>query len=207
MRRWAVLGVAAGAGYLAGSVSFSRLLGRWRAPGKDLSRTEVLVPQTGQTVTLGGTTPTSVAQHLGGRWAAVAVALEAAKAALPTLAARRLAPATPAAEVAAAAAVLGHAYPVWQRGREGGYGESPMLGGLLVLDPLGFLVTNAALAAAMGLTRDARLVMAYPLTIPVWAAARHDRVLLGYALVVNAVMWSRVVPEWRTSLAGVVSRH
>jgi hypothetical protein len=81
-----------------------------------------------------------------------------------------------------------------------------MLGGLLVLDPLGFLVTNAALAAVMGLTRDGRMIMAYPLTIPVWAAARHDRALLAYSLAVNAVMWSRVLPEWRTSLAGVVSR-
>jgi glycerol-3-phosphate acyltransferase PlsY len=206
MRRWAVLGVAAGAGYLAGSVSFSRLLGRWRAPGTDLTRTEVLVPQTGETVTLGGTTPTSVAQHLGGRWAVVAVVLEAAKAAAPALAARRLWPGTAAAEVAAAAAVLGHAYPLWQKGRDGGYGESPMLGGMLVLDPLGFLVTNGALAAVMGLTRDGRLVMAYPLTLPVWAAARRDRDLLGFSLAVNAVMWSRVVPEWRSSLSGVVSR-
>jgi glycerol-3-phosphate acyltransferase PlsY len=206
MRRWAVLGAAAGVGYLAGSVSFSRLIGAWRAPGVDLSRSEMVVPDTGQTITLVGTTPTSVAQHVGGGWAGLAVALEAAKAAVPAYAAGRLAPGSGAAQAAAAGAVLGHVVPLWQGGRNGGYGASPMLGGMLVLDPLGLLVTNGVVMAAMGATRDRRLVMGWPLTLPVWALARRDSRLVAYALVANAIMWSRLVPELRSSLAGLVSR-
>ena len=76
--------VGVGVGYVAGSVSFSRLLGQWRAPGVDFSHAEIYVDQTGETIVLGGTTPTSVGVHLGGRWAGVAVGLEAAKAAVPT---------------------------------------------------------------------------------------------------------------------------
>lgn len=202
-RRVGRLLLAGAGGYLLGSVSFSRLVGRWRAPGVDLSRSEVYVPQTGQTITLGGTTPTSVGQHLGGRWAAVAVALEAAKAALPAAAARRWSPDSGVAQAAAVGAVLGHAYPLWNAGRRGGYGASPIIGGMLVLDPVGLLVTNAVTIAVIGLTRESRLVMAWPVTLPVWAAARRPE-LLGYAVAVNAILWSRIVPELRTSLAGML---
>ena len=65
-------------GYVAGSVSFSSLIGRWRAPGVDFSEAEFYVEQTGRSITLGGTTPTSVGAHLGGGWAGLAVAVEAA---------------------------------------------------------------------------------------------------------------------------------
>lgn len=191
-----------GAGYLAGTVSFSALVLRWRAPGTDASRAQILVEQTGETITIGGTTPTSVRSHLGGRWAALAVALEAGKATLPTWLARRWSGSESVAAATAAGAVLGHAYPL--RARAGGYGESPMLGGLAVLDPLGLVVTNLAVLGAIGVTRDGRLMLLWPATIPVWAALRRRPELLGYALGVNVVMWSRLVPELRTSLAGVL---
>lgn len=199
--------LAATSGYLLGSVSFSRLIGRWRAPGADVSTTEVYVKEVDATVTFHGTTPTSIREHLGGGWAGLAVALEASKALVPAVLARRLVPDTPAAEVAAVAAVVGHVYPLGRSSREGGYGESPILGGLLVLDPLGFVVTNAVAGSVIGVTRDRRFIMAWPLTLPVWAAVRHDRRMLVYAVAVNAVMWSRLVPELRSSLAPVLMRR
>lgn len=192
-------------GYLLGSVSFSRLIGRWRAPGTDMSTSELYVAEVDATVTFHGTTPTSVREHLGGGWAGLSVALEAAKALIPTALARRLAPGTPAAEVAAVAAVVGHAHPLGRSRDEGGYGESPMLGGLLVLDPLGFVVTNALTVALIAVTRDRRIVMAWPLSLPVWAAVRRDRRLLVYTVAVNAVMWSRLVPELRSSLGPILT--
>lgn len=198
--RQALLGI--GAGYLAGTVSFSAILVRWQAPGTDASRAQILVEQTGETITLGGTTPTSVRSHLGGRWAALAIALEAGKAALPTWLARRWSGSEAVAAATAAGAVLGHAYPLGARA--GGYGESPMIGGLAVLDPLGLVVTNLAILGAIGVTRDSRLVLLWPATIPVWAALRRRPELLGYALGVNVVLWSRLVPELRTSMAGVL---
>lgn len=204
-RRVGSILLAGAAGYLLGSVSFSRLVGRWRAPGVDLSHSQVYVPQSGQTITLGGTTPTSVGQHLGGRWAAVAVGLEAAKAALPTAGALRLTADIGIAQAAGVGAVLGHAYPLWQGGRRGGYGASPIIGGMLVLDPVGLLVTNAAMLAVIGLSRESRLVMLWPVTLPVWAASRRPE-LVGYAVAVNAILWSRVVPELRTSMSGMLNR-
>jgi glycerol-3-phosphate acyltransferase PlsY len=204
VNRWAAVAGAAAVGYLAGSVSFSRLIGRWRAPGTDLSRSEMVIDEQGTTVTLVGTTPTSVMHHVGGGWAGAAVALEAAKAAVPAYAASRLAPGTGAAHAAAAAAVLGHALPLWQGGRDGGYGASPMLGGMLVLDPVGLLATNGLVMAAIGVTRERRIVMLWPLTLPLWAVVRRDPRLLAYATAANAVMWTRLAPQLRSSLSGFV---
>lgn len=192
LRRVGVLALAGLGGYLAGSVSFSGLIARWRAPGQDLSVTEYPVEGTGRTVTVRAMSPMAIGEHLGGRWAALAVALEALKAAIPTAIARAAAPGSSAAVVAAASAVLGHAYPVGRGPDQAGGGESPMLGGFLVLDPVGFLVTTGASGVVIGATRDRRLIMAWPLTLVAWAALRRDRALLVYALGANTVLWTRL---------------
>lgn len=199
--------LGAGVGYLAGSISFSRLLGQWRAPGVDFSHAEILVEQTGETIVMGGTTPTSVGAHLGNRWAGVAVGLEAAKASLPTALARRYSddPWVPVAT--AAGAVLGHAYPLPQHGRRGGYGASPIIGGMAVLDPLGLVVTNAVMVGVIAAARESRLVLLWPATIPLWAGWRRRPDLVAYSLAVNAILWSRLVPELRTSMAGMLTRR
>jgi glycerol-3-phosphate acyltransferase PlsY len=193
MRTWAALGAAGAAGYLAGSVSFSRLIAQWRAPGEDLTATEFHWEEKNRTVTLRGITPMVIREHLGGRWAVLAVVLESAKAAAPTAIARAAAPGSGAPEAAALAAVVGHAYPLGRGSDEAGFGESPMLGGFLVLDPLGFVVTTAAGSAIIGVTGNQRLIMAWPLSMIAWAAFRRDRALLLYAVGANAVLWSRLV--------------
>lgn len=157
--------VGAVAGYLVGAVSFSRVIGNRAAPGEDISVTHIEVAETGTSVEFHGITPTSVREHAGTPAMALSILLEATKALVPTLVARLALPGTPAAPAAAAGAVLGHVVPIWSGGK-GGYGMSPMLGGLLVLDPLGFLVTNAALSAAIGITRDRRLMMLWPVSVP-----------------------------------------
>ncbi len=199
---------AAGAlvGYLAGAVSFSRAIGARVAPGQDISITHVEVVETGTTVEFHGITPTSVREHAGTAAMWASILLEAGKALLPTLTARLVLPGTPAAPAAAAGAVLGHVVPVWSGGK-GGYGLSPMLGGFLVLDPLGFLVTNAGLSAAIGLARDRRLAMLWPLTVPIWGALRRRKDLLAFGLVGNAIYWTRLVPELRGGLKALLAPH
>ena len=193
-------------GYLAGAVSFSRIIGERAAPGEDISVTHVDVVETGTTVEFHGITPTSVREHAGNRAMAASIALEATKALVPTLAARWILPGTPAAPAAAAGAVLGHVVPVWSGGK-GGYGISPMLGGFLVLDPLGFLVTNAGVSALIGLTRDRRLAMLWPVTVPVWGALRRRGDVVVFGLAVNAIYWARLVPELRGGLRALLAPH
>ncbi|MCU0264849.1 MAG: glycerol-3-phosphate acyltransferase [Actinomycetia bacterium] len=191
-------------GYLAGSVSFSRLVGERAAPGEDLDVTYIDVAETGTTVEFHGITPTSVKEHAGTRAMLLSIAMEATKAALPVMAARLLLPGTPAAPAAATGAVAGHVFPVWNRFR-GGYGMSPMLGGLLVLDPVGLVATTAGLSALIGLTRDRRLMMLWPVTVPLWGAARHREDLVAFGVVSNVVYWTRLVPELRRGLRSVLA--
>lgn len=202
--RTAVL-VGALAGYLIGSISFSRVVGQRSAPGEDLNVTVFEVPEVGgATIEFHGTTPTSIKAHAGNKAAIISVALEAAKAAVPTLAARLLLPGTPAAPAAATGAVVGHIVPLWSGLHAGGYGMSPMLGGLLVLDPVGLVVTTGSLSAAILALQDHRLMMAWPVMVPAWEAARgrHDLVIFG--LVSNAAYWARLVPELRRGLRALL---
>ncbi len=199
------LALGAAAGYLVGSLSFSRFVGSRAAPGEDLNVTRIEVAEFGATIEFRGITPTSVKEHAGAGAAMLTVALEAAKAALPTLAARVLLPNSPAAPAAAAGAVVGHVLPLWNGLRMGGYGMSPMLGGMLVLDPVGLVVTTASISGLIAVLDDPRIMMVWPVTVPVWGAVRGRRDLVGYGLVANGVYWARLVPELRRGLSALLS--
>jgi glycerol-3-phosphate acyltransferase PlsY len=199
------MALGAAAGYLVGSLSFSRFVGSRAAPGEDLNVTHIEVQEVGATVEFHGVTPTSVKEHAGAGAAMLTVALEAAKAALPTLAARVLLPNTPAAPAAAAGAVVGHVLPLWNGLRLGGYGMSPMLGGMLVLDPVGLVVTTASISGLIEALHDRRIMMAWPVAVPAWEAVRGRRDLVVYGLVANGVYWARLVPELRRGLGALLS--
>jgi glycerol-3-phosphate acyltransferase PlsY len=200
----AAIAVGAVAGYLAGSVSFSDVVGRRAAPGQDLSVTSIEVREIGTSVEFHGITPTSVKEHAGGRAMMASIGLEAAKAAAPTLAMRLVLPDTGAATAAAVSAVVGHVFPVWN-GFRGGYGMSPMIGGLAVLDPTGLLVTTGVVSAAIGAVRDRRPMMLWPVTVPVWGAIRNRPDIVAFGLAANVVYWARLVPELRRSLRAVLT--
>lgn len=192
------------AGYVMGAVSFSRIVGERAAPGEDLYVTHIDVVETGTTVEFHGVTPTSVKEHAGGRAMMASIALEMAKAALPTLAARVLLPGSPAAPAAATGAVVGHVFPMWS-GFRGGYGMSPMLGGFLVLDPLGLVVTTAGLSGVILLAHDRRLIMAWPVLVPLWGAGRGRRDVVAFGVASNVAYWVRLVPELRRGLRSILS--
>ncbi len=200
----AEIAIGAVAGYLAGSVSFSQIVGERALPGQDLSVTNIYVRETGTTVEFHGVTPTSVKEHAGGRAMMASIGLEALKAAVPTLAMRIILPGTAAAAAAATSAVVGHVFPAWN-GLRGGYGMSPMIGGLAVLDPTGLLVTTGVVSAGMGVTGDRRLMLLWPVTIPAWGAFRHRRDVIAFGVAANVVYWARLVPELRRGLRSVLT--
>lgn len=181
---------AGAAGYLLGSISSARLVARAVAPGVDLRDTRVAHDGAGdEPIPLAGVSATSVAAHLGGRWALVVALLDVAKVALPTLASALLAPGTDAPLVAAATAVVGHVWPVWHR-FVGGFGVTTILGGLLVLDPLAIPVT-IAVGGVLGLALADRLVGfdGWTLLLPGWFLLRGEPSGAVYAVVVVAVYW------------------
>lgn len=112
-------------GYLAGSIPFGVLFARAR--GIDL-----------RAVGSGNIGATNAARALGRKTGIVVFLCDAAKGLLPVLLARRLAPGLPDGEwvvaATAAAAFLGHLYPVWLRLR-GGKGVATAFGVFVALSP------------------------------------------------------------------------
>lgn len=134
--------IAAAAGYLLGSISFARLVFARLRPGTepDLLVTPTTDGETGLVSHAVGATNVMVA--FGPRWGMATMALDAAKAFIPTLAFNLAFPGQPYDLICAAAVLTGHLWPVWYR-FSGGGGHSSILGMLLAISPVGAVVTHA----------------------------------------------------------------
>jgi glycerol-3-phosphate acyltransferase PlsY len=127
-------------GYLSGSVPFGVLLTRGR--GLDI-----------RTQGSGNIGATNVARVAGKKLGVLVLLLDAAKGALPVLAALELLPDLPWLHAGVGlAAFLGHVFPVWLK-LKGGKGVATALGVLLVLVPVSALAGAAAYAVLFALTR------------------------------------------------------
>ena len=137
--------ILVGFAYLAGSIPFGVILGRL-VLGVDVRK-----------VGSGNIGATNVARAGGGKKLGVTVVvLDAAKAIVPIVLARRVLGARPDAELwimaVAIAAFVGHLFPVWI-GFRGGKGVATGLGIFAVLSPWAALAGIAGYAAGYGATR------------------------------------------------------
>lgn len=143
-------------GYLAGSVSFARLVARVVNPSADVT---LIVTELGEgaTFTSDSVSATAVRMKVGRRYGILTACLDMAKVAIPVLAFRLLFPGEPYAYLAAAAGLIGHDWPLYH-GFKGGRGETAMIGALLVLDPVG-LVLMVVLGMLLGFLAGNILVL------------------------------------------------
>jgi glycerol-3-phosphate acyltransferase PlsY len=193
---WLVAAGAALSGYLLGSISWSRIIARKVAPGKSIERIEYPVPGTGEIFTTDSVSATAARVHLGTKFGCLTALLDMAKAFLPTLAFRLLFPEWPYYIVCAGFGLVGHDWPLFFRFR-GGRGESPIIGGLLVIDPLGLVVTSAA-STLIGLVVGHLLILRWTwliLLIPWLWVRTHSGIHVGYMVFVNAIYWWTMSPE------------
>ena len=177
-------------GYLAGSLSGARIVGAKRHAG-DLTKTKVILDGTGSTVETRGVSPSSLQARQGGRSGLPAGLIDIMKALLPTLAARLIWPDSPEAVLVAAGALIGHVYPIYH-GFVGGFGISPLLGSLAVLDFRAPLL-SIALFALIGLAVGSAFVgiEMWTLALVGYFAWRGDPWLVGFALLANVVYFWR----------------
>ncbi len=199
---WAV--AAAVIGYVAGSLSGARLVGRLVAPGRDLSRTEIDIDAE-TSVVVRGVSPSTLTARAGWRAGLTAAAIDISKAVAATLLVRIVFPDHSHAAYAAAGAVLGHVFPIYHRFL-GGFGISPMVGGLLVLDWLAIPATTVV-AYVIGVIVADSLVSyeSWPALLIPWFIWRGPPEMVLYAVVVNAVYWPAMRVEarahWRSRRA------
>ncbi len=182
--------LAAISGYLVGSISFARMVGRWVARGDDLQMARLQFHEGAGHVEVSGVSATSVSVRAGRRWGLLVSLLDIGKAAAVTAVFRLLYPDEPAYLVAATFSVVGHIWPLWHRFR-GGFGVSPMLGGLLVVDPLALLVV-IPLGIGIGLLLADRLIAfdGWTLLLAPWfLLVRDDAAAALYGLVITVLYW------------------
>ena len=100
--------------------------------------------------------------------------------------------------VSASLGTVGHIWPIYYR-FHGGRGLSCVIGGFLVVDWLGVLVTNL-LAALLGVPSRNMVIITgagIVLMIP-WILIRtQDWILVVYAVAMNALYWTAMIPELR----------
>lgn len=143
--------------YLLGSIPFSYLVARWFG-----------VPDV-RKVGSGNVGATNVMRSAGRGPGMLAFALDAAKGCAAALLVSRLFPDGWLAPCSAAAAVLGHMYPVWLRFR-GGKGVATGVGAFLPLAPAAALGGMTVFALTLATTRYVSLgSIAGALTLPVVA--------------------------------------
>ena len=141
---------------------------------------------------------TTVRLHLGSRYGCLTSILDMLKAGLPALAFRLWQPDQPYYLIAAAAATIGHIWPLYHHFR-GGRGMSPILGGMLVLAPLGVVITQM-IGGLTGLLIKNTLIMigtGTVLMIP-WVWFLHGSLPeLLYVTAMNILFWTAMLPEVR----------
>jgi glycerol-3-phosphate acyltransferase PlsY len=186
-------------GYLLGSLSFARIVTRIAAPEQDISRLEVELPSGEASFESDAISATTVRLHVGRGYGCLVSILDMLKAALPAIAFRITWPDESYYLIAAGAATVGHIWPIYHRFR-GGRGLSPILGGMLVVDWFGVVITNLVGAVAGTLLNNNLVVLTgtgIVLMIP-WAWIRYrDPAQVIYLVAMNILYWTVMIPEWR----------
>ena len=163
-----LVAVAAIVGYLLGSLSFARIIGRIVAPGVDLTHTTIIVPNTGERFEIEGVPASALTGRASWPWRLAVVLLDMAKAGIPTFAFHALFPASPAYAAVFAAAVLGHNWPIYYR-FVGGYGISSIIGAVVAFDPLALLVTIPIGVVVGKFVLDSMsMINGFTLLLPIW---------------------------------------
>jgi glycerol-3-phosphate acyltransferase PlsY len=192
---WAL--AAALIGYLSGSLSFARLIGRISMPDEDVEHIEFDIPNSDEKYVMTSVSATTISTRKGPRLGCLTSILDMTKAAVPLLVFQSQFPDQPHFLIAAGFAVVGHNWPVFHRFK-GGRGLSPVIGGMLFIDWLGVILTNLiGMGIGLGIFRD--LLLAYSggliLLIP-WLWFRFESGwYLAYAVLVNLAFWVAMRPE------------
>lgn len=146
-------------GYLAGSVSFARLVHLMVKKTTRIDPFEEPVPHSDEVFESDLVSATLVSKKIGAKWGCLTSILDMLKVIIPVLAVKLIWPEEPYHLLTGIFGVIGHNYPVYH-GFVGGRGESPVLGILLVINWFGLLITNAA-GLVLSFITGSVLVMRY----------------------------------------------
>jgi glycerol-3-phosphate acyltransferase PlsY len=183
-------------GYLCGSISSARLVTRRVAPNTDLKLIQQPIPNTDIIFESDSISASMVRIKVGTRYGCLTAILDILKVFIPTLAFKLWQPALPYFLITAVFGLIGHDWPLYHHFK-GGRGESAIIGGMLVIDPLGLVLTNLAGGVIGWLVGDV-LVLRWSfliLIIPwLWFSTQEPAYLI-YAIAINLIYWGKMSPE------------
>jgi glycerol-3-phosphate acyltransferase PlsY len=189
--------LAAFLGYLLGSLSFARLIGKFVIPYEDITKTEVEVPGSDEKLVMSSVSATSISMRAGPKFGCLTTVLDMLKVTIPTLAFRVWYPDAPYFLIAAAMGVVGHNWPLYYRFK-GGRGFSAVFGGMLVIDWIAIFATSLG-GMLFGLLVFRDVLVAYMagmwLMIPWLWFRTQDWAYLVYGVVINILFAVAMLPE------------
>jgi glycerol-3-phosphate acyltransferase PlsY len=190
--------LAAAIGYLSGSISFARLVARVFGAGLPIGSTTVKVPDTQAQFEYDAISATTIRLNMGPKYGCLTSVLDMLIATIPVLAFRLWQPEASYHLVVATMATVGHNWPLYYQFK-GGRGMSPILGGMIVVDWLGVLVTNVAGLLVGTIIGEFSVAdkLGVLLMVPWLWFRHHDLALTAYALIVNGMLWIAMIPEMR----------
>ena len=189
MNLWIPL-IAALSGYLLGSISFTRIMLPRLAPGTRLEEIEERVPGTSETFSSSSSGATAILHQVNAKWGAITALFDILVALFPVLLFKLLFPNTYFFLITAITAMLGHNYPIYYKFK-GGRGLSTMIGGFLVFDFFGTILTSilgitiGVLSGQVVLIRWTGIILMIPW---VWLSHSEWQPQL-YVILANAIFW------------------
>lgn len=183
-------------GYLFGSLSFARIIARWFAPGADITMIRKPITNTDIIFESDSVSASVMRTNVGIRYGCLTAIMDMLKVALPTLAFKIWQPETPYFLIVAVGGLVGHDWPLYHHFK-GGRGESPIVGGVLVIDWLGLVIPNLA-GILIGWLAGDILVLRWSwliLLIPWFWLRTHDPVYILFAVTCNLIYWGKTFPE------------
>ncbi|HQU36669.1 MAG TPA: glycerol-3-phosphate acyltransferase [Anaerolineales bacterium] len=189
--------IAAGIGYLFGSVSFARVVARLFAPGIDPSNVRLSIQNTDEKFQVGVTSATTLSMQGGPKLGFLTAVLDMLKVALPTLYFKTQYPGEFYFLVTALAGMVGHVWPVWYRFK-GGRGLTAVYGAMFTVDWVGTFVTFFG-GMLLGIIVIRDLLVAYLsglwlLVIWLWFRT-HELAYVWYGLAANLIFLFSMIPE------------
>lgn len=188
-------------GYLIGSISFARVVARWVNPTHSLDEARRHRSDQGLEGTVSGIGASTASIALGKKFGGIVALLDILKAFIPVLFLLLYFPAGIYHFVFSIFCILGHNYPIYYR-FQGGRGLSPMLGSLLVIEPVGMLVcmTLAVLLAIIINQPHTSLILWFPI-LGLWGWLVNDSWALAvYAIVLLVIFMIAEIPEIRLAM-------
>lgn len=200
-KAWLLYLVAATAGYLAGSISFARIVTRLFNKKGKVKKIERQIPDTDITLESDAVAATAVTLSMGKKYGCLTVVLDMLKVAPPIWFFLHYFPGSHAFLCAAFFSMLGHVYPIYHHFK-GGRGQAPLLGALLVINWFGVFIANGA-AVLLGYLSGSVLVMRWGWMVVMigWFAIYFkDPCYVAYIALSNILFFFSMRKELATSI-------